>query len=143
MRDEPVRDLVIDASVAVKFYFDETASDAARDILTSGDGLIAPDLLFIEMASVAAKRVKGGLSTPAEAMLAVTAIRGQIDVVVPVGELADRAFELACEHGMSAYDGAYLALAERRGAVVVTADVRLVKRAASVGLAHLVAPLTP
>ncbi|HEY7853304.1 MAG TPA: type II toxin-antitoxin system VapC family toxin [Caulobacteraceae bacterium] len=133
---------MVDASVAMKFYFREAGSEVARDILNSRSGLVAPDLLFIEMASVAAKRVKIGLSTLVDAATAVSSIRNLIDAVIPAAELADRAFRLACEHGMSAYDGAYLALAERRSAVVITADARLIRRAYSVGLAHLVQVLT-
>ncbi len=142
MRGEPVRELIVDASVAMKFYFREAGSEVARDILNSRSGLVAPDLLFIEMASVAAKRVKIGLSTLVDAATAVSSIRNLIDAVIPAAERADRAFRLACEHGMSAYDGAYLALAERRSAVVITADARLIRRAYSVGLAHLVQVLT-
>lgn len=141
MRDEPVEDLVVDASVAAKLYFLEEDSDEARLILKSGATLLSSDLLFIEMASVAAKRVRRGLSSVAEASLAVTSVRTLIDYVTPVGELADRAFEIAQEHGLSAYDASYLALAEVSGAKVVTADVKLLRRARDVGFAHHVLAL--
>jgi predicted nucleic acid-binding protein len=55
--------------------------------------------------------------------------------------LADRAFQLSCEHGLSAYDGAYLALAEDEGLRVLTADIRLLRRAETSGLSHLVQAL--
>ena len=42
---------------------------------------------------------------------------------------------LAREFGLSAYDGAYLELAVRRGAALVTLDAKLAKAADSVGVA--------
>jgi predicted nucleic acid-binding protein len=134
--------LVVDASVAAKAYFLEEGSESARDILKSGAALISPDLLFVEMASVGAKRVRRGLSTLVEASVAVTAIRTLIDRAVPVAGLADRALIMACEHGFSAYDATYLVLAQIEGAKVLTADDKLVQRARDVGLGHLMRALT-
>jgi predicted nucleic acid-binding protein len=54
-------DVVVDASVAAKVFFLEAGSDRARAMLTSGAVIAAPDLLFVEMASLAAKRVGRGL----------------------------------------------------------------------------------
>jgi predicted nucleic acid-binding protein len=47
-------------------------------------------------------------------------------VMEKIDPVATRAFELASEYQLSsAYDAAYLAIAERLGAVLVTADERL------------------
>jgi predicted nucleic acid-binding protein len=133
--------VVLDASVAAKLYFTEDLSDLAEAAVRSADFLIAPDLLFIELASVAAKQVRRGASTPATGVKAMDLLHGLLDETVPLEALAKRAFELAARHGVSAYDGAYLALAEERKLQVLTADVRLLRRADVEGLSHLVRSL--
>jgi predicted nucleic acid-binding protein len=127
--------IVLDASVAAKLFFHETGSDSARRILKEGASLLAPDLLFLEMASLAVKRVRRGLSTSDEAAFAVRSIRALIDAVTPVDVLCDRAFHLAIRHGLSASESAYLVLAQDKGAVVLTADMRFASLAMAAGLA--------
>src|SRR5579863_5139493 len=107
------RTLVVDASVAAKLWFEEPHSDLADQVLTSGSHLVAPDLLFIEVASIAAKRVRRRLSPMVEATNAMVASKGFLDEVERSAAFVDRAFEFACDHGMSVYDGIYLALAEK------------------------------
>jgi predicted nucleic acid-binding protein len=138
MADDRADRVVVDASVAAKLYFREAGSEAARRLLKSGWTLMAPDLLFIELASVAAKRARRDLCTPGEAAFATRSVRDLIDEVTPAGELADRACEMAISVGVSAYDGCYLALAEAAGCQVLTADERLARRAADGGLGPLV-----
>jgi predicted nucleic acid-binding protein len=133
---------VVDASVAAKLLFTEALSDAAEAAMRSARSVIAPDLLFIELASIAAKRVRQGTSPPDVAARAMEMVDDLLDESVALGALAKRAFEIASEHGVSAYDGAYLALAEARELRVLTADLRLVRRASEQGLSHLVEPLT-
>lgn len=135
--------IVVDASVAAKLYFTEDLSDLAAEAVRSARGVIAPDLLFIELASVAAKQVRRGLTTGETARRALSLMHGLVDEAVRLEELAERAFELAEAHGVSAYDGAYLALAEGRGLKLLTADVRLLRRAEGEGLTALVQPLSP
>jgi len=133
--------LVVDASVAAKLWFEESHSEVADRVLKSGNHLVAPDLLFIEVASIAAKRVRRRLSPAGEATNAMVASKSFLDDVEPSAGLVDRAFELACNYGVSAYDGIYLALAEKHHAPVVTADSKLVARARAAGLGDLVRPL--
>jgi len=129
---------VIDASVAAKLHFIEDGSDQAAAFVEGAEGLIAPDLLHVEMASIAAKNVRRGFVSQERARLAVEAVTDLLDTAVPMAELAPRAFELAATHGFSAYDGAYLALAESRDLKVITADAKLVRLAHQAGLARLV-----
>jgi predicted nucleic acid-binding protein len=131
-------DLVLDASVAAKFFFNEDGSDRAEALLTSGVVVAAPDLLFLEMASIAATRVRRGLDSETTARDAVNAVVDLVDEVEPSRGLRVLAYIFARDDGFSAYDGSYLALAERLGVPVVTADDRLVARARSVGVARLV-----
>ena len=99
---------------------------------------VAPDLIFAEISSVAAKRVRRGEVSRDLAQAAVEALGDLVDVVSPTRTLSLRAFQLAADHGLSAYDGVYLALAELRQTTVVTADVKLIDRASRRGLSNLV-----
>lgn len=129
---------VIDASVLAKLYFDEVGSDQADDAVRGAYRVIAPDLLFHEMASIAAKNVRRGTASMDQAARAIASSIDLLDETVPAIELAPRAFELAATHGFSAYDGAYLALAELRTLELLTADGRLLRRARDVGMGAFV-----
>ncbi|HZK99635.1 MAG TPA: type II toxin-antitoxin system VapC family toxin [Caulobacteraceae bacterium] len=129
---------VIDASVAAKLHFLEEGSGRAAAFVEDADRLIAPDLLHIEVASIAAKKVRRAIASPDRARLAVSATTQLLDATASLSDLAMRAFELAAAHGFSAYDGAYLALAEMEDIQVVTADRKLARRAAESRLSHLV-----
>jgi predicted nucleic acid-binding protein len=131
-------DLVVDASVVAKFYFFEEGSERAQAILTSGLVFAAPELLLIELASVAATRLRRGLSTKERAREAVASIGDLVDEFVPLTGLASKAFLLASDSGCSAYDATYLAIARDRGLRVLTADLRLVQRARDAGMDGLV-----
>jgi len=129
---------VIDASVAAKLCFDEAGSDKADAAVRQAQRLIGPDLLFHEMASIAAKNVRRGTASMDQAASAVASTIELLDETIAAAELAPRAFELAATHGFSAYDGAYLALAELRSAEMLTADGRLVRRARGAGMGAFV-----
>jgi predicted nucleic acid-binding protein len=133
---------VLDASVAAKLFFIEDASERAVDAVRAADWLIAPDLLFLEMASIAAKNVRRATASQEQAARAVHSLSALLDETIGAPELAPRAFELAAAHGFSAYDAAYLALAEARGFGLLTADTGLVRLAWQVGMAGLVQPIS-
>jgi predicted nucleic acid-binding protein len=131
----------LDASVAAAALFPEAQTAQARARLNALDGLLAPDLLFAEMASIAAKKVRRGLATQEDALEVLARVRDLVIETVPCRLHYERAFALAARHGFSAYDSLYLALAEARGAPVITADEKLVRRAAEAGLSALVEAL--
>jgi predicted nucleic acid-binding protein len=134
-------EIVLDASVAAKLFFPEAGSDAALRLERSGARLIAPDLIFVEMASITAKHVRRRGASYTLASAVQPRLRELLHETVPLKDLAEKAFDLAAKHGFSAYDGAYLALARARRLVVITADVRFARKAAEVGLADHVALL--
>lgn len=136
MHDE----LVLDASVAAKCFITEDGSAAARRFVISDQRLVAPDLLLLEMASIAAKRARRGDISEDLAVEIVTDARGLVDEIVPAAGLVRQALEFALK-GFSAYDGIYLALAEQRRSAVLTVDSKLLSRAQAHGLAELVLTL--
>jgi len=138
---------VIDASVVAAVLFKEIGSDSARSFLdrelTAGSTLGAPDLMPLEVASIAAKKVWRADVDPEDGRAAVqTALDLIKDNTISASTLALRAHELAAAHHFSAYDACYLALAENRTIRVATLDAKLARRADETGLGHLVHLLT-
>jgi predicted nucleic acid-binding protein len=125
---------VLDASVAAKVFVTEVGSEAAEAFVFSGVRLIAPDLVLIELANVATKRFRRGEISRAVAERMAAVARTLFDELTPASGLVVRAFALAADHGFSTYDATYIALAEQRGCELVTADKRLLARAAEARL---------
>ena len=116
--------VVIDASVAAKWFFNEDHSDAALSLLGNPFELNAPDFLYLEMESLLCKRNRRKELSITEALEMDEEIRS-----MPISshlsiELQDRAFEMALETRTTIYDCLYLALAEALGGRMVTADAK-------------------
>lgn len=132
-------EIVLDASVAAKCFFPEPGSDLANAMVLSGVRIVAPELIYAEVAHVAARRARRGEADPMIAKRAIEALEELIDETCPLASLRVRAFDLALSSDLSAYDAMYVALAEARDVRLVTADARLVQAARSAGLAaHVV-----
>lgn len=127
-------EIVLDASVAAKCFFPEAGSDLANALILSGSWIVAPDLLCAEIAHIAVRRVRREGVAQDVADHAVQAVDALVNELCPIAPLRQRAFELGVRHGLSAYDGVYLALAEARGARLATADLRLAQAARRAGL---------
>jgi predicted nucleic acid-binding protein len=101
----------VDASTAVKWYFEEEYSDAASRLISPAHTLLAPDLLIAEFANVAWKYVRRGDATvlhAREALNALLRVRLHLHTSATV---MPAAFNIACETGRTAYDSIYLARA--------------------------------
>jgi predicted nucleic acid-binding protein len=120
--------LVIDASVALKWFIDEAGSKEAEALLAASDLLIAPDLIVAEVCNAGWKAVRAGVMLPEQLDHAASRLAAAFDELVPLAPLARRACEMAQALHHPAYDCFCLALSERRGAVLVTADQRLLQR---------------
>lgn len=127
-------EVVVDASVAAKVFITEAGSAKARALFLSGIKAVAPDLVIVELTNVAAKHVRrGDIPRLVGARMAASAL-AIYDELAPCADLMARAFALAADHGLSTYDATYVALAEARGCDLITADLRLIARAAQAGL---------
>lgn len=122
--------MIIDASVAVKWFAPEDGHDHARALLTGDDPLFAPDLLAAEFANALWLKVGRGELDERNAVRAIAAVasRGEPELR-PSAPLMPRAFELARRLNHPVYDCVYLALAEELDRPLVTADERLVEAA--------------
>jgi len=120
--------LVIDASVALKWFMQEQGSDVARHLLDCDDELTAPDLIVAEVCNGAWKAVRRQLMTAIQADSMAHRLPRVFDVLHPVEGLAALALQMAQSLDHPVYDCFYLALAEQRDAAMVTADRRLIAR---------------
>lgn len=131
--DEPSR-TVLDASVAVRWLVEERGSEQARALLELSTSWIAPRLLLTETAAALRRKVTEGELTLVQAAQALTSILAAISA----GEIRLRrdeavvleALEIALLAGQKLPDCLYLALAEREGAGLATADRKLAEIAA-------------
>lgn len=117
--------LVVDASVAVKWFFREPGHAKARALLDSGELLIAPSLLLIEVANAAWKRHRRGEVARDIVQEIVLLTAKPFSELVAIEALAPRAATLALDLDHPIYDCLYLALAAREGIHFITADQKL------------------
>ena len=122
--------VVIEASVAVKWFVVEPYSNEARRVLDtyqSGKASFhAPDLLPSEFANtIWKKQLFQGLAE-ADAKDIFAAFRRLQIALVPAMSLLDDAYKLAITHRRSVYDALALALSLREKCPLVTADERFV-----------------
>jgi predicted nucleic acid-binding protein len=133
--------LVVDASVAIRWLFKLDGADRAEALFLSGERLVAPDFVLVEMTNTAWKFVQFERQ-PAELVTAI--IRNAekaFEELVPAAESAARAFEIALQLRHAAYDCFYLAVAESRRCPLITADDKFIRRCAGTSFADLVRPL--
>jgi predicted nucleic acid-binding protein len=115
-------ELVVDASVAIKWVIYEPDRDLAYGLL---DGrLLAPDLMLIECANALRSQVVRGSLKADDVQAAWSTICEAPVRISPAAELLNEALALgvALEHPV--YDCIYLALAIATDSRVVTADRR-------------------
>lgn len=119
--------LVIDASVALKWVFDEEGWEMARAIL-GRSMTMAPTLVLAEIGNAAWRLTQQGKIPPSQAEEAIAVLPRFFHSLVPIDRLYGAAFEAARTLGHPIYDCFYLALAKANGTSVITADRRLAER---------------
>lgn len=133
--------LVIDASVACKWYLIEARSDRAWQIATSDEELVAPELLLAEVANVLWRRSLGNEIDPSNAVRAIALLKGMFRILLPTADLVDSAWEAALTLRHPVYDCLYLTAARQMEAQLVTDDLRLQKVVKGTEWEPLVRPL--
>ena len=116
--------IVLDASAAVDWLLQTSAGQRIeKRIYSHNESLHTPHLLDLEVTQVLRRLVREG-ALPAHR--ADEAVRDLLDLRItryPHFVLLPRIWEL--RHNFSAYDAAYVVLAEKLGAALVTRDGRL------------------
>ena len=117
---------VVDASVIIKIITEERGSDAAAARVMSADARIAPEWIGIEVASGLSRKVRMAGLPIEQARASLNAMELFLTELADTRALVDRAFALSISMGHAMYDCLYLALAESRECIMLTADAKFV-----------------
>jgi predicted nucleic acid-binding protein len=116
--------IVIDASILANVIGDDGGDGhRAREEFRAADSVAAPDLVDVETTAVLRKRWLAGSITDQRFADAVTDLQDLEIDRYPTLPFMTRAYQLRANG--TAYDAAYVALAEELGCDLVTADTRL------------------
>lgn len=127
--------VVVDASVAVKWFVVEEFHEEAKGLLEEDSPLIAPRLIEVEVASAIVARARRGEMPADHAQKLVK--HWMADLVdstafhlVDNHTLLADAARLACRLDHKLADCLYIVLARDAGATLATADVQMARKAA-------------
>ena len=128
-------DVVLDASVLLKWFHTDGEADVEqatrlRSAFEAGQlNVLVPSLVWLELLNVAARRFRWSMD-PLERLANQLQGFGFTVIEPDLGRVARWAAV-----GMTAYDAAYVAVAEQSGAQLITADAELVRLAPGVATA--------
>jgi predicted nucleic acid-binding protein len=120
--------LVVDASVALKWFVAEPDSATALGVLASDEMLIAPDLVVAELCNAAWRLWRRNEMTLDQLRIIAGRASHAFAETAAADALAARAIDIAVGLDHPVHDCFYLALADLRDATMVTADRRLLSR---------------
>ncbi len=116
--------IVLDASAAVDWLLQTVVGQRIEDrIYSRGESLHAPHLLDLEVAQVLRRLARELAVPPRRADQAIEDLLSLRVTRYPHFVFLPHIWRL--RHNFSAYDAAYLALAEKLGATLITRDARL------------------
>lgn len=122
--------LVIDASIAVKWFSEEEGSREARVILESAQSvertIYVPQIFFFELTNALSYRMPLSEEELSEALVTVFALGLRTEVVTEV--LLKESSYFSRKLRISVYDAAYIALAQLLNLPFITADRKLKER---------------
>jgi predicted nucleic acid-binding protein len=121
----------LDSNIALKWVLTEADSDKARRLRSEFQNQVhelrAPDVFPVEVAHGLAKAERRGIIPQGDADRLLTNVLStppQLHTYLP---LLKRALDMASRARIGVYDCLYVALAEREGCELVTADDRLLR----------------
>lgn len=121
--------LVMEASVLIKFYVPEILSDRAERLLAKVEkkdiGLLAPDLICPEAGNILWKKERLKELTRSEVAEITDAILSLPLKIEASKSLVALAVDIAIAYGITVYDASYLSLAKVYETTLITADRRL------------------
>lgn len=116
--------IVLDASAAVDWLLQTSSGQQIeKRIYSRNDSIHAPHLLDVEVAQVLRRLVREAVISAQRAEEAVEDLADLRVTRYPHFVFLSRVWQL--RHNLSAYDAAYVALAESLSATLITRDVRL------------------
>ena len=116
--------IVLDASAAIEWLLQtSTGQRVEQQIFSQSESLHAPHLLDVEIIQVLRRLVRERVISAVRADQAITDLLDLRINRYPHFVLLPRIWQL--RHNLSAYDAAYVALAEELDAILLTSDARL------------------
>jgi predicted nucleic acid-binding protein len=140
MKAGAVKRLVLDASVAVAWCFEDESSNLTEgvlDLLARGTEAVVPAVWPLELVNallVAERRERITIAQVAALLQRIGRLPISLDPA-HCGHLLSQVPSVARQQGLTAYDAAYLELALREGLPLATLDSRLQQVAGRVGIA--------
>jgi predicted nucleic acid-binding protein len=128
---------VIDTSIIMQRFIRETYTEQTRRLferLTQPDKFHVPNFSLVECVNVLWKKVRfEGLPQAEAEILASSLLRYPLTIVQSKTYLA-RALQIGLEHKLVIYDSVHIAIAEKHGYPLITADSGQEKAARAVGV---------
>lgn len=128
--------IVVDTSVTMAWCFEDEATDVTDEVLDRlrDEEAVVPALWQLEVTNVLLAAERRGRITEAQAIRfldLLTQLRIRVDMSVTN---VTAVLAAGCRHRLTAYDAAYLLLAERIGAPLATLDGNLMAAARTAGV---------
>ena len=120
-----MKKLVVDASVAVKWFIPELHAGDSLRFLEKECTLLAPDLILSEFGNILWKKLQRGEIKAIEARGIIADFKEVPIVIYPSAPLMEDAWSIAEKYLRNFYDSLYLSLARIQGCPLVTADRKL------------------
>lgn len=135
--------MILDTSVLFDTVIEGDRSPAARDLVLETELLSAPDLIRIELAGALTRAVRRKYISADHARAAMVLADGLLPELESSLGLTQRAFELSLDLVHPCSDCVFLALAEREGRPLATADARFANKLTGTPYARLVHLIEP
>ena len=129
--------IVVDASVAIKWFIPEVHAISATRLLHTNLQFIAPDLIFAEVGNILWKKYRSKELTLDTASAILDDFKRLPFNSHENESLLDAAWQIATTYQCTVYDSLYVALAQTEGCLLVTADRALYKALSTTSLAGL------
>lgn len=131
---------MVDASVVLAWLLRDPVPESFRQVLddhiTGRNPAVAPELLWYEVANVLGRGADLGPPAALEGYARFESLEVESYGLGPVEYHG--ALQLALRHHLTVYDASYLTLAQAMGIRFVTADRRLARKVAGLGIVDVV-----
>ncbi len=120
---------VLDTNIGIKQFINDPLTPKVNqlfDLLSNpSTQFFIPDLFYIESANVLCKYVRANLYTAEQVIADLNDLKALRLQITPTQKLMVEATDIALKHGITAYDGCYVALSKRVEVPLLTLDERL------------------
>ena len=134
--------LVLDASIIAKCFFEEEQTDLALDLLEKHKvekiQINVPILLFFELGNTAVKKFREDIDTREEFNLILNDLSAlDLNFTETTPDFLKLVYTFAIRHEITFYDASYVALAKTLKCNLITADKKLVEATKKLGFVKL------